>query len=268
MLQQRGNLAPRERWISVLSGIGLALASLTRGTTAIRSLGAIAGLSLIARGAAGHCAMKAALAGETSLREGVRDQWARMRSSALRARGIATAARDIDTMEALYTAEVQELHSAESQLCALLRDLPEAVPNLSLERELRGYGTEIRTRREDLERILLGDGVNPRQHPDQAMQALLTETRKMAQVAAKNVRSAALVASLQRILHYKIAGYGTVATYAKTLGRVDEASRLAEYADRDKALDQQLSSIAKDLVGDQARARPEGVEQAAPARPH
>jgi ferritin-like metal-binding protein YciE len=167
-----------------------------------------------------------------------------------------TPARKIDSMEALYNTEMQELHSAESEFCWLLQELPPTLPNAVLERYLRGYATEVRTRQEDLERMLSRHGVNPREHPDQAMHALIVETRKMGQMCATNLRAAALVASLQRLLHHKIAGYGTVATYAQTIGRMDEASRLAEYSDRDKAVDRELTSIARELLNPVARVEP------------
>lgn len=256
MLEQRGNLTSTERWISVVSGAGLTLAALTRGSFLSRGLTAITGLALVSRGASGYCGMKAALVGDTSIKDGLKKQWEQMRSGA----PVATPARDIDSMETLYMAEVQELHSAESQLCSLLETLPETMPEMALQRALRGYATEIRTRREDLERIVRASGANPRQHPDQAMQALLHEARKMSQMRASNVRSAALIDSLQRILHYKIASYGSVAAYAQTLGRTEEGSRLAEYADRDKAIDQELTSIAKETVNPQAQAQPRAGE--------
>jgi ferritin-like metal-binding protein YciE len=186
--------------------------------------------------------------------------------------GVATtAARTIDSMEELYNAEMQELHNAESEFCWLLQDLPPTLPNVVLERYLRGYATEIRTRQEDLERILSSHGVNAREHPDQAMHALIVETRKMAQMCATNLRAAALVASIQRLLHHKIAGYGTVATYAQSLGRTDEASRLAEYSDRDEAVDRELSSIAKELLNPVAQVQPDagaGIGAAAPSPVH
>jgi len=263
---QRGNVGPAERWISIVSGAGLLAASMTRGGVFARALGAAAGLSLLTRGAAGHCAMKAALTGETSLGEGFRDEWTRLRS-----RVGGSAAGDISNLEDLYFSELQELHSAEAQFCSMLQRLPRTLPNEVLERTLTGYATEIRTRREDLERIIRGDGFDPREHPDQAMQALLHETRKMAKVSGTSTRAAALIASIQRVLHYKIAGYGTVATYAQTLGRIDEASRLAEYSDRDKSVDQELTSIAKELVNQQAALRPEvgtTTGTAAGTRPH
>lgn len=265
MFQQRGNLGPTERWISIVSGAGLLFASLMRGNLFSRYAGAAAGLSLLARGTAGHCGVKAAITGETTMREGLRDEWSYLRSSIG-----GSAAEDIGSLEGLYFAELQELHSAEAQLGGMLLTLPRKLPNEVLARTLSGYGNEVRTRRQDLERILKGDGVDPREHPDQAMRGLLRETRKMAQVYATNVRSAALIASIQRVLHYKIAGYGTVATYAQTLGRIEEASRLAEYSDRDKGVDEELSAIAKELVNPRAAVQPDAspADATAAARHH
>ncbi len=263
MIERRGNLGPAERWISLVSGAGLTLAALARGGLVGRGLTALAGLTLLSRGASGYCGMKAALTGETSVREGMQEEWERLRS------GVAvTPVKRIDSMEALYMAEMQELHSAEAQLGSLLDKLPDTVPDASFQRALRSYATEIRTRREDLDRLITRAGANPRQHPDQAMRALLRETHKMAQLGASNLRSAALVASLQRLIHYKIAGYGTVASYAKTLGHIEEASRLADYADRDRAVDQELTSIAKEIASLQAPVPPRAEEAAAAARPH
>ena len=54
-------------------------------------------------------------------------------------------------------------------------------------------------------------------HTDDAMRALIDETEKMWRVCAANVRDAAVTASVQRIIHYKIAGYGAIAAYAKAL---------------------------------------------------
>jgi ferritin-like metal-binding protein YciE len=261
-MRHRGNLGPTERWVSIVSGAGLVLASLARGGLLGRTLGTAAGVSLLARGAAGHCGMKAALSGESTLGEGLRDQWSQLRSRTGR-----SATGEIGTLDQLYFAELQELHSAEAQLCQVLQSLPGTLSNEVLVRALEGYGTEIRTRREDLERILRGDGMNPREHPDQAMHALLRETWKMAEVCATSVRAAALISSIQRVLHYKIAGYGTVATYAQTLGRIDEASRLAEYSDRDRNFDEELSRLAKELVNPRAAVQPE-VGTSQETRPH
>ena len=80
----------------------------------------------------------------------------------------------------------------------------------------------------------------------------------MARVCAPTLRDAAIVASLQRIIHYKIAGYGTIAAYAKSLGRTEEAAHFSELASRDKAVDAELTRLAKGTLNpDAARTTPE-----------
>jgi ferritin-like metal-binding protein YciE len=253
-----GNVGPLERWLSLIGGAALTLAALTRGGVLRRTALGATGLSLLVRGSTRYCAVKGTLAGETSLRDGLGEQWSRLKS------GVRTsAAAEIGNMDTLFVEELQELHSAEIQLYGLIDRLTPSVANVELERLLQGYDTEMRSRAQDIARILKSRGVDPRAHPDQAMRALVNETRKMAEVCASNVRDAALIASFQRILHYKLAAYGSVATYSKLLGNLEDAARLAEYADRDKAVDQELSLLATQVVNPTARSQPDTTVGAA-----
>jgi ferritin-like metal-binding protein YciE len=88
------------------------------------------------------------------------------------------------------------------------------------------------------------------------MRALIGETQKMARVCAPKLRDAAITASLQRIVHYKVAGYGSIAAYAKSLGRTEEAAHFAELADRDKTVDGELSRLAKATLNPEAVVNP------------
>jgi type IV secretory pathway TrbL component len=71
----RGNLKSGERAVSAVFGVALAMLAARRGGPILRTLAGVAGASLLARSLAGHCAMKAALNGESSLLDGVADQW-------------------------------------------------------------------------------------------------------------------------------------------------------------------------------------------------
>jgi ferritin-like metal-binding protein YciE len=237
-----GNLGSNERLLSLLAGLGLTLLAL-RGRGFGRAAASAAGLSLLTRGATGHCAVKAAATGESTLKEGFKQQWNRARAGL----GM-TAAAQIDSLPDLFVAELQELSSAESQLSHVIRQLPGTLSSQDLESHLLGYATELQSRHEDLDRILDSLGVDPAEHPDDAMEALVREVRKMSQVSSERVRDAAVLSSIQRLIHFKIAGYGTVATYAKSLDRIEEAARLGEYADRDKECDQELTALAKQVV--------------------
>jgi ferritin-like metal-binding protein YciE len=248
----RGNVMGPERWASILAGLGLTLLAARTHGGFRRAAASTLGLSLLSRGAAGYCGMKAAIHGDATMGQGMREQYQRVR--ALMGKGPGS----IDSLETLYIAELQELYSAESQLGDLLLQLSDAVEHPGLRHHFHGYATELHSRAEDLGRILGSYGCNPREHPDQAMHSLINETRKMAHVCGATVRDAALVASVQRIIHYKIAGFGTVAAYAKTMGHIDEASRFAEYAERDEAIDAELSDLAKSTLNPQASMHPRG----------
>ncbi len=76
--EQRGNLSGTERAVSAGIGAGLSLLVLRSGSPILRALAAVTGLALLARAAAGHCAVKAAVNGESSIGQGLRDQWDRM----------------------------------------------------------------------------------------------------------------------------------------------------------------------------------------------
>lgn len=75
MAAQHGNLSRAERTTSTLVGVGFTLMALSRVPLALRLLSGIFAGGLFARAAAGHCAVKSALAGDTTLVQGLRDQW-------------------------------------------------------------------------------------------------------------------------------------------------------------------------------------------------
>ena len=246
------NLGTAERWLSVLGGVGMLLTTARGGRFSRAARGAL-GLSLLTRGATGYCHVKAAL------RE----------RGGVEALADLTSNRRLDSLESMYEAELQELHSAEGQLCGLANDLARTMSHPELAFRLQEYATELQARRTDLESLLARIDADLPGEADDAMRALIDETEKMWRVCAANVRDAAVTASVQRIMHYKIAGYGAIAAYAKALGRETEAAHFAQLADRDKAVDAELSELAKGTLNPEAAVAPKGEPvQEQPLRPH
>jgi ferritin-like metal-binding protein YciE len=130
----------------------------------------------------------------------------------------------------------------------------ESFPSGPLEQVLDNYATQLKARMAALDLIIAVSGARGR-HLDGAMRALIKETRKMARVDSAQVRGAALLASLQRLIHFMIAGYGAVATYAATLDRGDEARRFHDYVEHEQEVDQQLTALAKAMTLPEARAQ-------------
>ena len=244
------NLGTTERWLSVLGGIGMLLTTSRGGGLSRVARGAV-GLSLLARGASGYCAVKAAIVHRTP--EAIADFYDTGR---------------LDSMDAMYEAELQELHNAEGQLAQLANDLARTMSHSELAFRMQEYATELQSRRVDLEGLLARIGASVRSETDDAMHALIEETEKMWRLCAANLRDAAVTASVQRIIQYKVAGYGAIASYATVLARQDEATHFAQLADRDKAVAAELSTLAKDTLNPEATAAPAGEPASQAARPH
>lgn len=241
---RHGNLGQAERWLSAALGIGLLLMA-SRGSLMGRVARGLGAASLLSRAATGFCAVKSAVQGDTTFADGVRQQWQQLTETVTSAALPGSQSAQIESMDDMYAVELQELHSAEVQFCALLNKLVPIIASAPLAFRIEEYATELQSRKVDLESLLAKSALEVRDHPDDAMLALIEETHKMAAVCAPKVRDAALAASVQRIIHYKIAGYGTIASYAKALGHLEEAGHFAQLADRDKAIDAELTELAK-----------------------
>jgi len=113
--------------------------------------------------------------------------------------------------------------------------------------------TEIQKQR--LSTILHKHGANPAAHTDQAMQALISETKKMlAMLTEDDLRDAGMIASVQKLEHYEIAAYGTAAALAGQLDLRDEQKMLHRSLDEEKQTDELLTQLAKREVNRDALA--------------
>lgn len=250
-LSRPGNLGSAERALSAAVGLGLLLTA-GRGSVLGRLARGGVAASLLTRATTGFCAVKSTLQGQTTLPDGLKQQWERLTETISSAASEVQSTPRIENMEALYAIELQELHSAEVQFCALTNKLVPTISNGPLAFRIEEYSTELQSRKVDLESLLARSGTDVREHPDDAMLALIEETHKMQRVCAPKVRDAAIAASLQRIIHYKIASYGTIASYAKVLGRLEEAGHFAQLVDRDEAIDAELTELAKGTLNVEA----------------
>jgi ferritin-like metal-binding protein YciE len=114
---------------------------------------------------------------------------------------------------------------------------------------------QTQAQRQRLESMLQKHGANPRAHIDQAMQALVNETKKMMDMVKGNdLRDAALIASAQKVEHYEIAAYGTAAALAGQLDLRDDQRLLHQSLEEEREADAVLTSLAKGEVNRDALA--------------
>ncbi len=161
----------------------------------------------------------------------------------------------IATFKDMYIAELQELRSLEAQLADALPRMAAAASHPSLKKLLADHRQKTLAKEERLESILSRHKAKVREHTDQAMQALIAETKKMQMiVTVPHLRDAALIASTLKVAHYAIAAYGSAAALAGQLDLRDDQNLLRESLEEEKKADFMLSRLAKSEVNQAALA--------------
>ncbi|MOA38381.1 hypothetical protein D3C78_1600590 [compost metagenome] len=88
-----------------------------------------------------------------------------------------------------------------------------------------------------------------------AMEGLIEEANEVIESTEKNeVRDAALIAAAQKVEHYEIASYGTLATLAAQLGYKKAVKLLTETLEEEKSTDLKLTDLAVGNINQKAQA--------------
>jgi ferritin-like metal-binding protein YciE len=160
---------------------------------------------------------------------------------------------NVTSLRDLYIAELQEIHSVEGQLIEALPRMAGVSGHPELKQGIQTHLEETRVQQSRVEEILRRHSAEPREHVDQAMQAMLQEAEKWASIVQdQNLRDAGLIASAQRVEHYEIAVYGSLATWAKQLGLDENVQGLLAILEEEKRTDEWLSRLAKRMINPDA----------------
>jgi ferritin-like metal-binding protein YciE len=177
----------------------------------------------------------------TSFQGRIRDQWQRIRAEL----GGTSAINGID---ALYRAELHDLHDAEVQACALADEIWVTIRNEPLAQRVSDYASQMRLRTAQLGDLLSSIDGSSRDRPNDVMRALVHEASEMAELCGEEVRDVAMAAAFQRIVHSLSADYRTLAAHAEILGRTDEATLFQQHAQDNRAAQEELIEFAKDAL--------------------
>lgn len=150
------------------------------------------------------------------------------------------------TLKDLYIEQLRDLYHAETQLLDALPRMAGAASNSRLKDAIMTHLDETRDHAQRLERIFGSLSVNPRGEVCHAMLGLMKEADALLeQPGDPDVKDAAVIACLQRIEHYEIAGYGTVKTFAKHLEYDDHVKELDHVLQQEGDADKKLTRVAE-----------------------
>ncbi len=155
----------------------------------------------------------------------------------------------LKSLDDLFVNELRDLYNAENQLLKALPKMSKAATAPDLKAAFESHLTETEGHVTRLEQIFEELGKSPKGKTCHAMKGLLEEGSEVIEENAEDhVRDAALIAAAQRVEHYEMAGYGTVATFAHILGQTQAERLLRETLKEEGAADKKLTSIAESTV--------------------
>lgn len=148
-------------------------------------------------------------------------------------------------LEDLFEDSLKDIYWAEK---ALVKALPKMMKNATspqLKTAISNHLAETQQQVTRLEEIFTSMGKKAQAKKCDAMEGLLKEgTGIMEETRPGAVRDAGIIAASQKIEHYEIATYGTLAAFAKVLDEKTALKNLLKTLEEEKKCDELLSSIA------------------------
>jgi ferritin-like metal-binding protein YciE len=152
----------------------------------------------------------------------------------------------MNSLDDLLLHEVQDMYHAEKQLVKTLPDVAEQATSPELKSAIEEHLQQTKVHVNRLERIFEMLGQEPKATKCKAMKGILDEGEDtITEKGSPETLDAAIIMSAQKVEHYEIAAYGSLATWADLLGRQDVKQLLGQTLDEEKATDQKLTELAK-----------------------
>jgi ferritin-like metal-binding protein YciE len=161
----------------------------------------------------------------------------------------------LKTLKDLYVQELRDLYSAEKQIVKALPKMTKNASSPELKAAFQEHLEQTKGHVERLETIFEKLGKRPTGKTCKAMEGLVEEGEELIDEEPEaSVLDAGLISAAQRVEHYEIAGYGTVRTFAQTLGETEAAGLLQQTLDEEAETDKKLTSLAEGAINAEAKA--------------
>ena len=167
----------------------------------------------------------------------------------------------VGTAEELFVDELKDIYSAEKQAVKAFPRLTKAVQSEELRQAMQDHLEQTKGQIERLDRIFEILDKRSSGKTCDGMKGLVEEAQSQLEEIDKGpVLDCAIIGALQRIEHYEIAAYGTVATLAEAMGQDEVKELLGETLEEEKETDERLTQVAQS-VNSEALSEGEGEEE-------
>ncbi len=154
----------------------------------------------------------------------------------------------VTTAQELFIDELKDIYSAEKQAVRAYPRIAKVVQSEELKQALQEHLEQTKQHVERLDRAFEILEKRASGKTCEGMKGLLDEANAHVEEIEKGpVLDAALIGALQRVEHYEIAAYGTVATLAEAMGQEELHELLAETLQEEKDTDEKLTEVSKSV---------------------
>ena len=167
-----------------------------------------------------------------------------------------------ENLHELFVDELRDIYDAEKQLTKALPKMAKAADSEELRASFEEHLEITRMQVNRLEEVFKSLGIAARGKPCEGMKGLIEEGQeKMEELDRGATLDAALIASAQKVEHYEIASYGTLATFAEIMGHQDAKDLLGQTLEEEKEADEKLTQVAGQINFEAETEEGEGEEQ-------
>jgi ferritin-like metal-binding protein YciE len=156
---------------------------------------------------------------------------------------------EVDTLRDLFVKELSDVYSAEKQLTKALPKMAKGASFGQLRDAFERHLDQTKEHVDRLDKVFKMIGERPKRVKCKGMEGLVEEgSELLKEKGDDSAIDAGLIAAAQRVEHYEIAAYGTLRTYAETLGEKDAAKILQTTLDEEAETDRKLTDLAVSAV--------------------
>jgi len=174
-----------------------------------------------------------------------------------------SSASESSQLEKLFTDSLKDIYWAEKHLTHELPKMQKAATSQELKDAIDEHTTQTEEHVNRLEKVFELMGKKAQAKKCDGMEGLIKEGHSVVEETEKGsmTRDAGILMSAQKVEHYEICAYGTLASMATTMGMTEVADILNETLEEEKETDANLSSIAENNINREAEQETEEEDE-------
>ncbi len=152
----------------------------------------------------------------------------------------------MESLEHLLIHELKDVYNAEKQLVKTLPKVAKKAGSPELKQAIEEHLEQTEEHVSRLEQVFEMLGESAKSVKCKGMEGILDEGAEVLKMkGTPDTLDAAIIMAAQKVEHYEIAAYGSMATWADMMGRKDIKRLLGETLEEEKETDQKLTDLAE-----------------------